>query len=265
MREQPHHVKVPRQRRGRAIPTQRPADPSDPVRLYLRDIGRIPLLTASDEVRLAHAIEVGLLAEERIARQPDVDAADRRDLLELADTGRAAKTTLVQSNLRLVVALAKRYGGSGIALLDLVQEGNVGLIRAVEKFDYQRGFKFSTYATWWIRQAIARGFADQSRTIRLPVHVVESMQRAVHTQRDMFQVLGRKPTLDELAARLEMPVDKTRTLLNLVDEPVSLDLAVGTGESGRLSDLITDDAEALPSAQVDMLMLHVDVEPGHGP
>ncbi|MBA2561044.1 MAG: sigma-70 family RNA polymerase sigma factor, partial [Propionibacteriales bacterium] len=178
MREQPHHVKVPRQRRGRAIPTQRPADPSDPVRLYLRDIGRIPLLTASDEVRLAHAIEVGLLAEERIARQPDVDAADRRDLLELADTGRAAKTTLVQSNLRLVVALAKRYGGSGIALLDLVQEGNVGLIRAVEKFDYQRGFKFSTYATWWIRQAIARGFADQSRTIRLPVHVVESMQRA---------------------------------------------------------------------------------------
>jgi RNA polymerase primary sigma factor len=242
-----------------AIPSQRQPEIPDSVRLYLREIGRIPLLSAVDEVRLAQDIEVGILADERLATIP-LEERGRAELTYLAEVGYRAKARLVQSNLRLVVAVARRYSGSGISLLDLIQEGNIGLIRAVEKFDYKRGFKFSTYATWWIRQAISRGLADQSRTIRVPVHVVEAMHRAMRTQRAMFQALGRNPTVDELAARLQETPERTQELLMLADEPVSLDLPIGDGDTGQLSDLIIDDSTALPLDQVGVLMLHADVE-----
>jgi RNA polymerase primary sigma factor len=243
-----------------SVPKQREPDSPDSVRLYLREIGKIPLLTAADEVRLAHAIEVGVLAEEKLEADNELDWEDRFDLSHLADAGSQAKATLVKSNLRLVVAVAKKYGAPGISLLDLVQEGNIGLIRAVEKFDYRRGYKFSTYATWWIRQAISRGIADQGRTIRIPVHVVEAMHRALRVQRAMFQRLGRNPTIDELSQSLELSPERTRDLLKLADEPMSLDIPVGEGETGQLSDLIVDDSSAMPVDEVGLLMLHSDVE-----
>ncbi len=242
------------------VPRQREPESPDSVRLYLREIGKIPLLTAADEVRLSHAVEVGVLAEERLETADELDWEDRFDLAHLADRGRQAKATLVKSNLRLVVAVAKRYGSPGISLLDLIQEGNIGLIRAVEKFDYRRGYKFSTYATWWIRQAISRGIADQGRTIRIPVHVVEAMHRALRVQRSMFQLLGRNPSMDELAGQLELSAERTRDLLKLADEPMSLDIPVGEGDSGQLSDLIVDDSSAMPVDEVGLLMLHSDVE-----
>ena len=245
---------------SRRIPSQRQPETPDSVRLYLREIGRIPLLSAVDEVRLAQDIEVGVLAAERLTTAPSGDFEQRTELAYLADVGCLAKARLVQSNLRLVVAVARRYSGSGTSLLDLIQEGNIGLIRAVEKFDYRRGFKFSTYATWWIRQAISRGLADQSRTIRVPVHVVEAMHRVLRTQRALFQALGRSPTLDELAQRLHLSPERTQELLGLADEPVSLDLPIGDGDGGHLADLIIDDSNALPLEQVGLLMLHADVE-----
>jgi RNA polymerase primary sigma factor len=243
-----------------AIPAQRQSESPDSVRLYLREIGRIPLLCAEDEVRLAREIEVGVLAEERLLAPASLAPRDARDLSYLVAVGAEAKVVLVQSNLRLVVAVAKRYAGSGAPLLDLVQEGNIGLIRAVEKFDYRRGFKFSTYATWWIRQAISRGLADQSRTIRVPVHVVEAMHRALRAQRSMFQLLGRNPSIDELARQLQASPERVQELLRLADEPVSLDLPVGDGESGQLSDLIVDDNEAMPVDEVGLLMLAAEIE-----
>jgi RNA polymerase primary sigma factor len=242
------------------IPSQRQPETPDSVRLYLREIGKIPLLSAVDEVRLAQDIEAGVLAEERLTAAPPDESEQRAELAYLAAVGAHAKALLVQSNLRLVVAVARRYSGSGTSLLDLVQEGNIGLIRAVEKFDYQRGFKFSTYATWWIRQSISRGLADQSRCIRVPVHVVEAMNRALRTQRTLFQALGRNPTLDELAHRLQLTTARTRELLMLAIEPVSLDLPIGDGDRGQLADLIVDDSNALPLEQVGLLMLHADVE-----
>jgi RNA polymerase primary sigma factor len=242
------------------LPAQRQTESPDSVRLYLREIGRIPLLSAADEVRLARDIEVGVLAEERLLEGGPFGSGVRADFAYLICVGKDAKATLVKSNLRLVVAVAKRYCGSGTPLLDLVQEGNIGLIRAVEKFDYRRGFKFSTYATWWIRQAISRGLADQSRTIRVPVHVVEAMHRALRVQRSMFQILGRNPTLDELAIQLQLSPEKTQDLLSLADEPMSLDLPVGDGQSGQLADLIVDDNGSRPIDEVGLLMLHSDVE-----
>ncbi len=245
---------------GSTLPLQRESQAQDSIRLYLREIGRIPLLTAAQEVELASAIEVGVLAAERLFTSATLCDDDRDDLELLVCFGERAKGTLVQSNLRLVVAVAKRYAGSGIALLDLIQEGNIGLIRAVEKFDYRRGFKFSTYATWWIRQAIARGIADQARTIRIPVHVVEAMQRALREQRAMFQQLGRNPTMEELGARLQLTADKVRELLKLADEPMSLDIPVGEGDTGQLADLIVDKSSEMPIDEVGMLMLQSDVE-----
>jgi RNA polymerase primary sigma factor len=242
------------------VPSQRQPETPDSVRLYLREIGRIPLLSAVDEVRLAQDIEVGILAAERLTTAPSAEYDERAELAYLADVGCRAKVRLVQSNLRLVVAVARRYGGSGTSLLDLIQEGNIGLIRAVEKFDYRRGFKFSTYATWWIRQAISRGLADQSRTIRVPVHVVEAMHRALRAQRALFQALGRNPTIDEVSQRLQMSPARTQELLALAEEPVSLDLPIGEGDGGQLADLIIDDSTALPLEQVGLLMLHADVE-----
>jgi RNA polymerase primary sigma factor len=242
------------------IPAQRQPESPDSVRLYLREIGRIPLLSAADEVTLARDIEVGVLAEERLRQPARIDSGLAADLGYLVRVGAEAKCRLVNSNLRLVVAVAKRYVGSGTPLLDLVQEGNIGLIRAVEKFDYQRGFKFSTYATWWIRQSISRGLADQSRTIRVPVHVVEAMHRALRGQRALFQLMGRNPTIDELAGRLQLTPEKTQDLLSLVDEPMSLDLPIGDGETGQLSDLIVDDHGPAPVDEVGLLMLNSDVE-----
>ncbi|MGH3447752.1 MAG: sigma-70 family RNA polymerase sigma factor [Nocardioidaceae bacterium] len=232
---------------------------TDSVRAYLREIGRIPLLTAADEVRLAREIEVGVLAGERLAEDASLTAADVADLELLVGQGRLAKATLVQSNLRLVVAIARRYTRSGASLLDLIQEGNIGLIRAVEKFDFQRGFKFSTYATWWIRQSIARGLADQGRTIRIPVHVVEALQRTLRHRRALLQQLGRSPTIDELAAKAQTTPERVGELLKLADEPMSLDVPIGAGEAGQLADIIVDDKIHLAD-EVGLLMLHSDVE-----
>jgi RNA polymerase primary sigma factor len=212
---------------------------SDLMRVYLHEIGRIPLLTAEQEVTIALRIEAGLLADE--ALMEGAAPEDEEDLRLLVALGEEARQTLIQSNLRLVVAMAKRYTGHGLSMLDLVQEGNLGLMRAVEKFDYQRGFKFSTYATWWIRQSISRAIADQGRTIRIPVHVVEAVQRAVRQQRRMFQDLGRLPTLDELAEELDVTVERARDLLLWAADPVSLDSAVGDGADGVLADLVSDD------------------------
>jgi RNA polymerase primary sigma factor len=243
-----------------AIPAQRQSESPDSVRLYLREIGRIALLSAEDEVRLAREIEVGVLAAERLHCSQVLSRDEKDELAYLTRVGVEAKAMLVQSNLRLVVAVAKRYAGSGTPLLDLIQEGNIGLIRAVEKFDYRRGFKFSTYATWWIRQAISRGLADQSRTIRVPVHVVEAMRRALRIQRSMFQLLGRNPSMEELAGQLETSPEKAQDLLSLATEPISLDLPVGDGESGQLSDLIVDADEAMPVDEVGLMMLASEVE-----
>jgi RNA polymerase primary sigma factor len=214
----------------------------DLMRVYLHEIGRIPLLTAAQEVEIARGIEAGLLADEALMNGAAAD--DEDDLRLLVALGEDARQTLIQSNLRLVVAMAKRYTGHGLSMLDLVQEGNLGLMRAVEKFDYQRGFKFSTYATWWIRQSISRAIADQGRTIRIPVHVVEAVQRAVRQQRRMFQDLGRLPTLDELADELDVTVERARDLLLWAADPVSLDSAVGDGADGVLADLVSDDEAA---------------------
>jgi RNA polymerase primary sigma factor len=242
------------------VPAQRQPETPDSVRLYLREIGRIPLLSAVDEVRLAQDIEAGILAEDRLCASRPADAEECADLGYLVEIGLRSKALLVQSNLRLVVAVARRYTGSGASLLDLVQEGNIGLIRAVEKFDYKKGFKFSTYATWWIRQAVSRGLADQSRTIRVPVHVVEAMHRTLRMQRAMFQAHGRNPAAQELADALQMSSERVHQLLALADEPMSLDLPVGDGDAGQLADLIIDDSNALPLDQVGLLMLHADVE-----
>jgi RNA polymerase primary sigma factor len=213
----------------------------DVVRQYLREIGRIPLLTAADEVRLARAVEAGLFAEEELGGRFDGPPAARQELEAVAEAGRAAKCHLVEANLRLVVSVAKRYVGRGLPLLDLIQEGNLGLIRAVEKFDYTRGFKFSTYATWWIRQSVTRAIADQARSIRMPVHVVETLHKILRVQRQLSQSLGREPTLEQVAAVVGVPPERVAELLELAPEPVSLSLPVGESEGSVLGDLIEDD------------------------
>ena len=184
----------------------------DPVRMYLKEIGKVSLLTAEQEVTLAKRLEAGVQASERLEANPDLSAEKRTNEQAVVEDGELAKRQLTEANLRLVVSIAKRYVGRGMALLDLVQEGNLGLIRAVEKFDYTKGFKFSTYATWWIRQAITRAIADQARTIRIPVHMVETMNKVLRIQRSMLQELGREPTVDELAAKVDMTPDKVREI-----------------------------------------------------
>ena len=218
----------------------------DLVRQYLREIGRVPLLSAAEEVELARAVEAGLLAGERLARSAPADPLLRADLAELVRIAELARDRLIRSNLRLVVSLAKRYAGRGMPLLDLVQEGNLGLIRAVEKFDYVRGFKFSTYATWWIRQAIARSVADQSRTIRMPVHVVETMNKVLGTQRRLAQQTGREATPAEVAAATGIDEQRVTRLLCLAPEPVSLHVLVGDTDDSELGDLIEDGDAADP-------------------
>ncbi|MGW1163699.1 RNA polymerase sigma factor [Streptomyces sp. NPDC002513] len=233
---------------------------SDLFRQYLREIGRVPLLTAAEEVELARRVEAGLFAEDKLVRTPDLDTELALDLDRLVVMGRMAKRRLIEANLRLVVSVAKRYIGRGLTMLDLVQEGNLGLIRAVEKFDYARGYKFSTYATWWIRQAMSRALADQARTIRVPVHVVELINRVVRAQRRMLQERGYEPTPDEVAAYLELPGERVVEILRLAQEPVSLHAPVGEEDDVALGDLIEDGDAASPVESAAFLLLREHLE-----
>lgn len=233
---------------------------ADLFRQYLREIGRIPLLTAAEEVELARRVEAGLFAEEKLASAPDLDSQLALDLDRLVVMGRMAKRRLIEANLRLVVSVAKRYVGRGLTMLDLVQEGNLGLIRAVEKFDYARGYKFSTYATWWIRQAMSRALADQARTIRVPVHVVELINRVVRVQRRMLQERGYEPTHDEVAAHLDLAPERVGEVLRLAQEPVSLHAPVGEEDDVALGDLIEDGDAASPAESAAFLLLREHLE-----
>jgi RNA polymerase primary sigma factor len=227
---------------------------TDLVRAYLKEIGKVPLLTAEQEVELAQRIEAGLFAAEKIRQADDGEAAKlstalRRDLDWLVMDGGRAKRHLLEANLRLVVSIAKRYLGRGMLFLDLIQEGNLGLIRAVEKFDYTKGYKFSTYATWWIRQAITRAMADQARTIRIPVHMVEQINKLTRVQREMLQELGREPTPEELAKELDMSPEKVVEIQGYAREPVSLETTIGDDQDSNLGDFI-EDADAPVAAEV---------------
>ncbi|WP_439942986.1 sigma-70 family RNA polymerase sigma factor [Streptomyces sp. BBFR115] len=233
---------------------------ADLFRQYLREIGRIPLLTAAEEVELARRVEAGLFAEEKLSSTPDLDSRLAGDLDRLVVSGRMAKRRLIEANLRLVVSVAKRYVGRGLTMLDLVQEGNLGLIRAVEKFDYARGYKFSTYATWWIRQAMSRALADQARTIRVPVHVVELINRVVRVQRRMLQERGYEPTPAEVAAQLDLTPDRVGEVLRLAQEPVSLHAPVGEEDDVALGDLIEDGDAASPVESAAFLLLREHLE-----
>ncbi|TVL91965.1 RNA polymerase sigma factor [Streptomyces sp. SAJ15] len=233
---------------------------SDLFRQYLREIGRIPLLSAAEEVELARRVEAGLFAEEKLGSTPDLDSQLALDLDKLVVLGRMAKRRLIEANLRLVVSVAKRYVGRGLTMLDLVQEGNLGLIRAVEKFDYARGYKFSTYATWWIRQAMSRALADQARTIRVPVHVVELINRVVRVQRRMLQERGYEPPPEEVAAHLDLPPERVSEVLRLAQEPVSLHAPVGEEDDVALGDLIEDGDAASPVESAAFLLLREHLE-----
>jgi RNA polymerase primary sigma factor len=230
---------------------------SDPVRQYLRQIGRVPLLTAAQEVDLATRVEAGLFAAEKALTCQE--GALRRDLRSVEADGVAAKRQLVEANLRLVVSIAKRYVGRGMPFLDLVQEGNLGLIRAVEKFDHAKGFKFSTYATWWIRQAVTRALADQGRTIRIPVHLVETINKLVRVQRTLLQTLGRDPTAEEIGRELDLPPQKVLDLQKVAQEPVSLETPIGTDDGGHLGDLIEDTDAVVPGDAVAFVLLQEQI------
>jgi len=234
----------------------RAAGSSDPVRMYLKEIGKVPLLTAEEEVILARCVEAGLRATERIVEREECgDAAVVSRDVQLRGEGTEAKRILVEANLRLVVSIAKRYRNRGMAFLDLIQEGNLGLMRAVDKFDYTKGFKFSTYATWWIRQAITRAIADQARTIRIPVHMVETINKVVRVQRQLLQDFGREPTVEEIAVRAEMSPGRVREILRVSQETVSLEQPMGDDDFS-LSDLIEDEAAVAPSEAATRAMLN---------
>ncbi len=244
-----------RRRRGQKRQPRADGGTSDTVRLYLREIGQVDLLTTEDERRLAQLIEAGHQAAERI----DAGGSERA-LTRAVQRGERAKSELTQANLRLVVSIAKRYSGRGMQLLDLIQEGNLGLMRAVDKFDHTKGFKFSTYATWWIRQAITRSIADQARTIRIPVHMVEHMNRLTRMRRQMHQELEREPTVDELATKLQMEPEKVRDLLRIALDPLSLDSPVGEEDESNLGDFIEDANVDTPADAATRAMLHEAVE-----
>ena len=229
---------------------------ADPVKDYLKQIGRVPLLNAEQEVELAKRIEAGLFAEEKLAAAGGVLRADQSiDLVQVIEDGRRAKDHLVEANLRLVVSLARRYAGHGMLFLDLIQEGNLGLIRGVEKFDYTKGYKFSTYATWWIRQAITRAMADQARTIRLPAHVVEVINKLARLRRRMLQDLGREPTPDELAVELDMSPEKVIEVQKYGREPISLHTPLGEDGDSEFGDLIEDSEAIQPGEAVSFTLL----------
>jgi RNA polymerase primary sigma factor len=232
---------------------------SDPVRMYLKEIGKVPLLTARQEVDLAKKIEAGVFATEHIegaiAKGVTLERAEKRRLERIERIGLEAKKQLVEANLRLVVSIAKRYVGRGMLFLDLIQEGNLGLIRAVEKFDYGKGFKFSTYATWWIRQAITRAIADQARTIRIPVHMVETINKLIRVQRNLLQELGREPTPEEIGEKMEMTAQRVREILKISQEPVSLETPIGEEEDSQLGDFIEDSEAIVPPDAASFSML----------
>jgi RNA polymerase primary sigma factor len=232
----------------------------DPVRMYLKEIGKVPLLTAAQEVSLAKRIEAGLDAVEQIQDGADLSDGQRGSLRAVVRDGELAKRQLIEANLRLVVSIAKRYVGRGMALLDLIQEGNLGLIRAVEKFDYTKGFKFSTYATWWIRQAITRAIADQARTIRIPVHMVETMNKVMRIQRQLLQELGREPTVEEVAAKVELTPDRVREIQRLGQEPVSLETPVGDDDDSYLGDFVEDPNAMAPATAAARALLTEAIE-----
>ena len=231
----------------------------DPVRMYLKEIGKVDLLTASEEVDLAMKIEAGLDATEKLeaaeAGEIELTRTEMRRLTRIENVGLEAKQALISANLRLVVSIAKRYVGRGMLFLDLIQEGNLGLIRAVEKFDYQKGFKFSTYATWWIRQAITRAIADQARTIRIPVHMVETINKLVRVQRQLLQDLGRDPTPEEIGAEMDMSADRVREIQKISQEPVSLETPIGEEEDSQLGDFIEDSQAIVPPDAASFSML----------
>ncbi|SNT54635.1 RNA polymerase primary sigma factor [Streptosporangium subroseum] len=231
---------------GKRAPT------SDLVRIYLREIGRVPLLTAEEEVELAKSIEAGLFAEDKLTSV--VSRLVFPEFKELVWQGTRAKQRLIEANLRLVVSIAKRYVGRGMLFLDLIQEGNLGLIRAVEKFDYTKGYKFSTYATWWIRQAITRAIADQARTIRIPVHMVETINKLVRVQRQLHQDLGREPAPEEIALEMDLPIDRVIEIQRIAQEPVSLQSPIGE-EDSDLGDFIEDADAVVPMEAAAFIML----------
>ncbi|WP_072371124.1 RNA polymerase sigma factor RpoD [Thermophilibacter mediterraneus] len=231
----------------------------DPVRMYLKEIGKVDLLTASEEVHLAMKIEAGTDATAKLEAaengEIELTRAEQRRLMRIEQVGLDAKQQLISANLRLVVSIAKRYVGRGMLFLDLIQEGNLGLIRAVEKFDYTKGFKFSTYATWWIRQAITRAIADQARTIRIPVHMVETINKLIRVQRQLLQDLGRDPTPEEIGAEMGMSPDRVREIQKISQEPVSLETPIGEEEDSQLGDFIEDStAVAPPEAASDSML-----------
>ena len=243
----------------------------DPVRMYLKEIGKVPLLSAEEEIELAQKMEDGAVASEKIAileeRMESADEAEIEDMkAEIAalqkdlDAGSEAKKRLAEANLRLVVSIAKRYVGRGMLFLDLIQEGNLGLIKAVEKFDYRKGYKFSTYATWWIRQAITRAIADQARTIRIPVHMVETINKLIRVSRQLLQELGREPSPEEIAAEMNMPVDRVREILKISQEPVSLETPIGEEEDSHLGDFIKDDNVPVPADAAAFTLLKEQLE-----
>ena len=232
----------------------------DPVRMYLKEIGKVNLLTPDEEVQLAQDMGAGDAAKEQLAELEEDDSItlseeELKELRRLVRRGEAAKQRLAEANLRLVVSIAKRYVGRGMLFLDLIQEGNLGLIKAVEKFDYTKGYKFSTYATWWIRQAITRAIADQARTIRIPVHMVETINKVIRVSRQLLQELGHDPTPEEIAEEMSMPVDKVREILKIAQEPVSLETPIGEEEDSHLGDFIPDEGASEPSEAASFTLL----------
>ncbi|MBQ9005754.1 MAG: RNA polymerase sigma factor, partial [Atopobiaceae bacterium] len=236
----------------------------DPVRMYLKEIGKVDLLTASEEVNLAMKIQAGTEAADKLeafeAGEIDLSRAEQRRLMRIEQVGLEAKQALISANLRLTVSIAKRYVGRGMLFLDLIQEGNLGLIRAVEKFDYTKGFKFSTYATWWIRQAITRAIADQARTIRIPVHMVETINKLVRVQRQLLQDLGRDPTPEEIGEEMGMSADRVREIQKISQEPVSLETPIGEEEDSQLGDFIEDSSAVAPPEAASDSMLREQLE-----
>lgn len=243
----------------------------DPVRMYLKEIGKVPLLSADEEIELAQNMEDGAVAIEKInVLKGRLDGASEEENAEIkeeiktlqrdVDKGADAKKRLAEANLRLVVSIAKRYVGRGMLFLDLIQEGNLGLIKAVEKFDYKKGYKFSTYATWWIRQAITRAIADQARTIRIPVHMVETINKLIRVSRQLLQELGREPSPEEIAKEMSMPVDRVREILKISQEPVSLETPIGEEEDSHLGDFIKDDNVPVPADAAAFTLLKEQLE-----
>ncbi|MDD6157181.1 MAG: RNA polymerase sigma factor RpoD [Lachnospiraceae bacterium] len=243
----------------------------DPVRMYLKEIGKVPLLTAEEEIELAKKMEAGNVASEKInilkkrletasEEEQEEIRADIKEFQKEVDAGSDAKKRLAEANLRLVVSIAKRYVGRGMLFLDLIQEGNLGLIKAVEKFDYRKGYKFSTYATWWIRQAITRAIADQARTIRIPVHMVETINKLIRVSRQLLQELGREPSPEEIAEEMSMPVERVREILKISQEPVSLETPIGEEEDSHLGDFIRDENVPVPADAAAFTLLKEQLE-----